>query len=93
MSVRRFRITKILCPSCEGSGRFSTVLNIACMWCKGEKRVPVEIAHRYADHIYMIAGGGYVLGDHDYKHMVETERRAEAIYDFTGTPVPWVKRT
>lgn len=89
--MTRLRTTKVVCPSCEGSGKFSTAIDIPCMWCKGEKRLPVQRAQEYANHIYMIAGGGFVVGDHDYNHMVETERKAEAIYAFTGTPCPWQK--
>lgn len=84
------RVTKIVCPSCEGTGKFGGgLLNIPCMWCRGEIRIPVETAHRYADHIWMIAGGGFVCGDHDYEQKVDMERKAEGIYALTGNVAPW----
>lgn len=61
-----------------------------CMWCSGEKRVPVETTRRYADQLYMIAGGGFVLGDHDYNHKIEMETRAENIYRLSGMKAPWL---
>lgn len=86
------RITKIVCPSCEGTGKFG--VNVAaCMWCGGDIRIPVATARRYADHIYMIAGGGFVAGDHDYEHKVEMEQRAAKIYALTGEAAPWVRST
>lgn len=84
------RITKIVCPSCEGSGKFSTVIDIPCMWCHGATRVPVEKARRYASVLWMIAGGGFIAGDHDFEHKVEMEKRAEKIYTLTGERAPWL---
>lgn len=86
------RITKIICPSCEGSGKFRS-LDFACMWCGGAIRLPVARARHYADHIFMLAGGGFVAGDHDYEHKVEMEQRAEKIYALTGEAAPWVRST
>jgi hypothetical protein len=84
------RVTKIVCPSCEGTGKFgSVVMDIPCMWCRGEIRVPVETAHRYADNLWMIAGGGFVCGDHDYTHKIEMESKAAGIYALTGNAAPW----
>lgn len=87
-----YRITKIICPSCEGSGIFSPVLTIPCMWCRGEKRLPVEEAIGYANNAYNIGGGGFICGDHDFDDMVRMEREAEAIYDLCEIPVPWQRR-
>lgn len=87
------RITKIVCPSCEGTGKFrGGLLNIPCMWCRGAIRVDVEEARRYADHIWMIAGGGFVLGDHDYSTKVEMEKKAEFVYTLTGSKAPWLSQ-
>lgn len=86
--MTKLRVTKIICPSCEGSGKFRG-LDVRCMWCCGEKRLPVAQAHRYADQLYMIAGGGYVCGDHGLIQKVEMEARAEAVYAITGTKAPW----
>lgn len=82
------RITKIICPSCEGSGKFRS-LDFACMWCGGAIRLPVARARHYADHIFMLAGGGFVAGDHDYGYKLELELRAEKIYALTGGVAPW----
>lgn len=82
------RVTKIVCPSCKGTGKFTIPL-VSCMWCRGDIRVPVSTAHSYADQLYMIAGGGYICGDHDYEHKAEMERRAEMIYSLTGHTAPW----
>lgn len=86
------RITKIVCPSCGGSGKFSTVIDIPCMWCRGEKRLATEKAHDYADNLFMLAGGGFIAGDHDFEHKVEMEKRAEKIYALTGCAPPWSSR-
>lgn len=86
----KLHITKIICPSCEGSGEFRTLPGLACMWCNGEKRLPVEKARRYADTIWMIAGGGFIAGDHDFDEKIKMETRAEAIYDLTGSKAPWL---
>lgn len=85
------KITKLVCPSCEGSGLFGlfACYGTPCMWCCGDKRVPVKTALRYADHIWMIAGGGYVAGDHDLEHKQELEKRAEYIYSVAQQSPPW----
>lgn len=83
------RITKIVCPSCEGTGKFSSVLDVPCMWCRGNIRISVETGHRYADQLYMLAGGGFICGDHEYDDKVEMEKRAETIYSVTGHTPPW----
>lgn len=85
------RVTKIICPSCEGTGQFRG-MNIPCMWCRGETRVSVEVARQHADHIWMLAGGGFIAGDHDFDHKVAMEQKAEAIYDLTGATPPWKER-
>lgn len=86
------RITKLVCPSCEGTGQFRGGLSINCMWCRGEKRLPVTDALRYADIEWNFAGGGYIAGDYSFDEMVKQERKAERIYDIAGIPTPWVRR-
>lgn len=82
------RITKIICPCCEGSG-MSRLLKLRCCWCLGARRVPVETAHRYAKLTWNLAGGGYIAGDHDIDTKLEMEKRAEAVYALTGIAPPW----
>lgn len=86
------RVTKLVCPSCEGSGRFSPVMALKCMWCKGEKRIPVADALQYAQNAYVFAGGGFLNGDYSFDEMVERERKAERIYDLAGAQTPWQRR-
>jgi len=86
--VVSLRITKTLCPSCEGTGKFRS-LDFPCMWCRGEKRLPVEKTKQYADQMWMLAGGGYIAGDHDLKEMREMEAKAEGIYELIGEKSPW----
>ncbi len=71
------RITKIVCPACEGTGVVYNVL--PCQWCRSAKRLPVADALRYADNLHTIAGGGYIAGDHSLEHMREMEAEAAAI--------------
>lgn len=83
----RIRVTKLLCPTCEGSGQF--LADFVCPSCRGERRISVDDAIRYADWTYVIAGGGYVAGDHDLDDMRRMEARAEAIYALVGRTPPW----
>ncbi len=81
------RITKIICPSCEGSGE--GLLDYPCFWCKGTTRLPVADARRYADTTWTFAGGAYVIGDCSYDEMRKQEAKAERIYALTGAVPPW----
>lgn len=84
------RITKVVCPPCKGTGKFGAgLLNTPCMWCRGKIRISVDLARRHADHVYMIAGGGFICGDHDYEHKRKMEQEAERIYALTGGIAPW----
>jgi hypothetical protein len=85
------RVTKVICPSCEGSGKFMSSPVLRCMWCRGETRLPVEDARRYADNLWMLAGGGFIAGDHDFDHKIQMEKRAEAVYALTGEKAPWLQ--
>lgn len=89
MSVK-LRVTKIVCPSCSGTGKFSNTLAINCMWCHGETRVPVETAHRYANQLWILTSGGFIAGDHDFEHKVQMEGHAEQVYALTGHRAPWL---
>ena len=94
--MTRVRITKIICPSCNGTGQwatFSTSLMrpVACGWCKGEKRLPVHVACRYADDLYTIAVGGYVSGDHDIKDRDRMTGEAMAIFKIIGERPTWLR--
>lgn len=88
----KLRVTKVICPSCEGTGKFLS-LAVLCMWCRGEKRIPTERAHRYARNLHAIADEGFICGDHDYEHKIKMEERAGAIYALTGRDPPWSRQT
>lgn len=83
------RITKIICPCCEGGGRFPLLQGMRCLWCDGARRVPVSTAHSYANLTYNLAGGGFIAGDHEIDTKREMEKRAEAVYALTGIAPPW----
>jgi len=83
------RITKLVCPSCEGTGKFSLFGTFPCMWCEGLKRVDTTTAKRYADNIWTLAGGGYLAGDHDIKEKNEMEDRAHLVYSLIEEKPPW----
>lgn len=85
--MRGYRITKMVCPGCEGSGKcwlFGT-----CQLCAGTKRAPIKRALDHANHIYMLAGGGYICGDHSYDDMREMEAKAERVYALAESAPPW----
>lgn len=87
------RITKIICPSCEGTGDcdlFSTPNgHVACLWCAGTRRLMVAEAVRYADHIYMLGVGGYICGDHDLADADRMKAKAEAVCALAQQTPPW----
>lgn len=99
-----FRITKIICPCCKGSGKWFDIpehhvpgggrrkaIAVPCNWCDGEKRLPVERARKYADHLYTIAVGGYVCGDHDIKDRDRMVVEATAVFDLLGEVPTWLR--
>lgn len=88
MADRTARVTKIVCPACEGTGIFD-LLDTACMWCGGKKRLPTKEALRYADTIYCLSGGGYIDGDMSLAELRAEEKRAENIYALAGMKAPW----
>ncbi|ARP98261.1 hypothetical protein CAK95_03505 [Pseudorhodoplanes sinuspersici] len=49
------------------------------MWCRGEKKLLKDRAIQYADHVWMLAGGGYICGDHDYDGMREMEQKSTEV--------------
>jgi hypothetical protein len=83
------KITKLVCPSCVGTGKFRGSSEFVCRWCKGGKRVPVGTALRYADNLWVLAGGGYLAGDHDYDYMRQMENRARDIYHVAQRKPSW----
>lgn len=84
------RVTKIVCPSCEGTG-VSPLLNglLACTWCRGDKRLTVDRSKAYASQLYNLSFG-YVLGDLDFDESREMIARAEAVYRAVGFTPPWI---
>lgn len=86
------RITKIICPSCEGTGQFRMFGDFDCLWCKGAKRLPVKDARRYADVVWTFAGGDYIAGGSSYEEKIAQEEKAEKIYELTGSKAPWLHK-
>jgi len=85
------RITKIICPSCGGTGVWDLFrsLGAVCNWCEGAKRLPVDRAIDYAEHVYTIAVGGYVAGDHDKSDADRMKAKAEAVYALCRQVPSW----
>lgn len=87
--MNKGRITKLVCPACEGTGATNLFVGYACFWCRGAKRLPVADALRYADNTFSLAGGGYLGGDHDLDEMRRMEDRARKIYALAEVAPPW----
>ncbi len=86
------RVVRMVCPCCCGSGSSDFVIRGAafvCGWCRGDGRVQTATALRYADHLFIIAGGGFIAGDHDLADMREIEAQAEAVYALAQIAPPW----
>lgn len=82
----KIKVTAIKCPSCKGNGLFMNEPGIACMWCKGAKKLKRKDAIHYANQVWMIAGGGYIAGDHNLEDMriMEAESaKIRALFDLT----------
>lgn len=60
--------------------------SFACMWCKGVKKLTVPRAMEYVNHIVMLALGGYICGDHDWKDRCEMLAEADAICALAQQP-------
>lgn len=58
-----YRITKVVCPSCRGSGS-SRLLGGHCLWCDGESRIDSETLEHWSQWLWTIAVGGYLADDH-----------------------------
>lgn len=89
-----FRITKVICPSCGGTGvcdlfRGLPGGDVRCNWCKGAKRLPVAEAINYAEFVYTIAVGGYVAGDHDKADADRMTDKAERVYALCQQVPSW----
>ena len=80
----KVRVTSVKCPSCNGNGLFWDFEDIRCMWCKGTKRLGREDALHYADQLWMIAGGGYICGDHSLEDRRRMEAKANSIRKLLG---------
>ena len=90
------RVTKIVCPSCEGSGILDLFSgphgSLPCQWCQGAKRLPAAEAEKYADWQYTIGIGGFIAGDHDLPDAKAMEAKARAIFALLGTKPTWERK-
>lgn len=89
-----FKITKVRCPSCDGTGIWGSMSialgrSLPCNWCNGAKRLPAAEAIDYAENIYTIAVGGYVCGDHDKADADRMTAKAEAVYALLQQVPSW----
>lgn len=80
-----YRISKIVCPSCTGTGS-GDLFGGTCMWCDGRKRMPVRRVERWSEWIWLLAGGGYIAGDHDLEDRKRMEAEANAARRLAGLP-------
>lgn len=97
----RFRVTKIICPCCKGTGTWFDLpvgpprrgkrFIVKCLWCDGKKRLPVDDARRFADVLYTCAIGGYAVGDHDIKDRDRMTEEAMAVFKLLGETPPWLR--
>ena len=83
MTVCTITKTKVVCPAC-----IPGILQLfdKCLWCGGSKRLPIKDALRYADVVYMCAGGGYITGDYNYTEMRQQEAYARKIAFYCDDP-------
>ena len=95
MSNSTLRISKIICPSCEGTGECDLFAgpwgHVKCQWCKGARRLLVAEGIRYADQLYSLAIGGYICGDHDLEDADRMKAKAEAVCALAQQVPPWQK--
>lgn len=80
-----YRITKIVCPSCKGSGR-AGLFDISCLWCGGSKRLRVWDVDAWSQQVWVLAGGGYIAGDHSLEDCRAMEAEANAARRLAGLP-------
>lgn len=74
------KVTAIKCPSCKGTGKFGgDLFDAPCMWCNGKKKLQKDRAIQYSEHIWMLAGGGYICGDHDLKECRKMEAESSEV--------------
>lgn len=92
-----YRVTKIICPSCEGSGilipKNRLGREVKCVWCLGVKRLTVDRARYYADNLHSLAIGGYIAGDHDADHADRMKAKARAVCVLAQVDFPWTPKT
>lgn len=62
-----------------------------CLWCRDSHRVSADDAQRYAVQLWVIAGGGYIAGDHDLSDMRRMEAEADQIMVMLERPKPWAQ--
>lgn len=74
MRATTAKVTKILCPACEGSG--DTLLpSLRCDWCRGSGRMPVSNVERWADREEWVASGAFVVDGGPFEDLEASLRK------------------
>lgn len=86
-----FRVTKIICPHCEGDGIDPSSRHGFCAVCLGGGRILPPVARNYADNLYTRATGGYAYGDTDQKEKDRLTKRAMDVFRLLREMPPWLR--
>lgn len=92
-----YRITKIVCPSCRGSGCKSSsgpagsTVSFPCAWCYGARRMGVASAISYAEHLHASSNSLFLDGLITKGEAAQDEAHALAICALAQQPASWVR--
>lgn len=70
-----YRITRVLCPECEGEGR--SWLGSPCPLCLGERKVSRSQLIDRSLLIGSLGSSGYIEGDLDYDDLMKYRKHAD----------------
>lgn len=84
-----YRVTKIICPSCHGSGRSWLFVQMQCGWCQGSKRMSADDAEAWAQWRNSLGRGGYLCGDHDLEDARRMEAEARTVFALLQRQPTW----
>lgn len=84
----KVRITKVICPHCEGDPDYVPPLCIfdSCNWCGGDLKLPVSMALQYATNLTVFGYGQYIESDISLAEYREMEAKAKQIRLLCGNP-------